>query len=134
MTVPYEPDNLERDDSDPRDLPDADREDELSAQDERDELIRRLRNLQWPDISDDVRERCWEELTRRVPGLDGEDPQPDSEREAGDSDPFRRHEFTPRLMPVSGGGALRERVAAARGLSLPVAGHKRTHSASPAAR
>jgi hypothetical protein len=133
VTVPYEPDKLERLQWDARELPDADWEGDLWPRGDEDELARRLRNLQWPDVSAELRQRCWEELTRRMPELDGGGAQPDSEQ-TGDSDPFRRHEFTPRLMPVSGGGALRERVAAVRGLSRPVDGHLRKRSTPLAVR
>jgi hypothetical protein len=134
VTVPYEPDDIEQEGSDARELPDEDREDALSPAGESDELTRRLRNLEWPEVSSEVRERCWDELTKRVPELDGEDDPHRDSGQTGESDPFRRHEFTPRLMPVSGGGALRERVAATRGLSRPAEGHRRTHSSSRAAR
>jgi len=31
-----------------------------------DELIRRLRRLSWPAVPEDVRDRCWEQLSVRV--------------------------------------------------------------------
>ena len=85
-----------------------------------DELVRRLHSLRWPEVSADVRQRCWEELTSR---LAGETPaaEPASEPQ-GDRNPYWRNEFTPRRTRVSSGdGALHERWTAARGLSRPIA-------------
>src|ERR1700737_565899 len=33
---------------------------------EDDPLVRRLRGLEWPKVSDDVRERCWRGLTEKL--------------------------------------------------------------------
>ena len=33
---------------------------------EDDELVRRLRRLEWPQVSAEVRERCWEEFSRAL--------------------------------------------------------------------
>lgn len=33
---------------------------------EDDELIRRLRNLKWPEVQPEVRERCWREFQKRI--------------------------------------------------------------------
>jgi hypothetical protein len=33
-----------------------------------DELVRRLRRLSWPTVPEDVRDRCWEELSVRLAG------------------------------------------------------------------
>ena len=89
---------------------------------EGDELVRRLQNLRWPEVSAEVRQRCWEELTSRLDGKTpaaAPDPQPQ-----GDRNPYWRNEFTPRRRPVSSGdGALLERLTAARGgLSRPIGG------------
>ena len=36
------------------------------VQTERDELVRRLQELQWPTVRDDVRERCWVAFNARL--------------------------------------------------------------------
>jgi hypothetical protein len=121
--MPYEPDNLERFPARDRGLPDANWERDLLPRGEGDELVRRLRSLEWPRVSSEVRDRCWEQLTARVAELDGhvEEPGPGLQ---GDRNPFWHNEFTPRRMPVNGGGALRERVAATRTLGRPLrSGH-----------
>jgi hypothetical protein len=121
--MPYEPDNLERFHAGDRGLPDEDWERGLLPRGEGDELVRRLRNLEWPRVSAEVRDRCWEQLTARVEELDGHVEEPNSDVQ-GDRNPFWHNEFTPRRSPVSGGGALRERVATARTLGRPLrSGH-----------
>ena len=59
-------------------------------------------DIRWPEVSADVRQRCWEELTSR---LAGETPaaEPASEPQ-GDRNPYWRNEFTPRRTRVSSGG------------------------------
>jgi hypothetical protein len=37
--------------------------------DDESELARRLRELRWPEVSPEVRQRCWEELSRQVAAL-----------------------------------------------------------------
>jgi hypothetical protein len=94
-----------------------------------DELVRRLRNLQWPEVSAEVRQRCWKELTSR---LSGNAPAAESASEPqGDRNPYWRNEFTPRRRPISSGsGALHERWTGARGLSNPLgARHLRPRTA-----
>ena len=98
-----------------------------------DELVRRLRNLEWPEVSADVRQRCWEELTSRLAG-NAPAAEPASEPQ-GDRNPYWRNEFTPHRRPVSAGGALNERWIAARGLSRPMgARHLRPRTAQLALR
>jgi hypothetical protein len=129
--MPYEPDNLERFHAGDRGLPDADWERDLLPRGEGGELVRRLRNLEWPRVSSEVRARCWEQLTARVAELDGDVEEPDSDVQ-GDRNPFWHNEFTPRRSPVSGGGALRERVAATRTLGRPLrGGHLPTRRVAP---
>jgi hypothetical protein len=33
---------------------------------EEDELVQRLRGLEWPEIGSDVRRRCWQEFSERI--------------------------------------------------------------------
>ena len=121
--MPHEPDNLEQFHAGDRGQPDADWERSLWPRGEGDELVRRLRNLEWPRVSAEVRDRCWEQLTARAAELDAHEEEPDSDPQ-GDRNPFWHNEFTPRRLPVSGGGALRERVAATRTLGRPLrSGH-----------
>jgi hypothetical protein len=100
---------------------------------ERSELVQRLRMLSWPEVSPDVRQRCWEQLARQVAELGDEPPStvPEpSEPGHGRSRPrvqscwdegdglherrFGRHEFASRLAQGGYKGALGERVASAR--------------------
>ncbi len=84
--------------------------------DEEDELVRRLRGLEWPEVSPDVRQRCWEEFRRRI-----------SERQAGAAvaeapgvgsyNVGERHAFSRRVVPMRARAVLGERLAAASGLS-----------------
>ena len=39
---------------------------------EHEELVSRLRRLEWPTASQEARRRCWEQLTRRMAELDAE--------------------------------------------------------------
>lgn len=36
--------------------------------DEDDELIRRLRQLEWPTVRPELKERCWQDFSRRMTG------------------------------------------------------------------
>lgn len=47
-------------------------------QPEEDALARRLRRIQWPGVRSDLRERCWQEISRRIAELEPEpgDPLP----------------------------------------------------------
>lgn len=81
---------------------------------ENDELIRRLRELEWPSVSRDLRKRCWEEFSRRLD--DGHAPaaaQPTG-RATGERYAFSRRGLSPGVgqSPVAG-----SRMAIAAGLS-----------------
>jgi len=41
-------------------------EDEAHERDEDSPLVRRLRNLKWPEVPPDVRERCWREFQQMM--------------------------------------------------------------------
>lgn len=51
-----------------------------------DELVRRLRRLSWPAVPEDVRDRCWEELSARLAG-----PEPVAEESEAAAQPSRRN-------------------------------------------
>jgi hypothetical protein len=60
-----------------------------------DELVRRLRALEWPEVRSEVAERCWEEFTRRLETGDDETAGPArSDRNVG-----RQLDFTRRSVP-----------------------------------
>ncbi len=97
-------------------LPSDDNGEWLDLED--DELVGRLRRLEWPTVDPEFRQRCWEEFTRRAEreGLwdlraDGPPPKPLRETE--------RHEFTRRPVPALGPSVLGARVASANSLSRP---------------
>jgi hypothetical protein len=94
------------------------------------ELVQRLRNLSWPEASEEARQRCWEQLSGQVEALSADArPQaagtPDEQCSSGSrrgSDGqhdrrFGRHEFASRWGNSRHTGALGARVAATRGLS-----------------
>jgi hypothetical protein len=90
-----------------------------------DELVRRLRTLQWPEVSPELRERCWEEFSRRI--ADKQLSPADSGAHAAAADlggarEYERHEFSRRLIPVRGRAVLGHRLAVADAMS---------HSSSP---
>jgi len=82
---------------------------------EDDELVRRLRTLQWPEVSPELRQRCWEEFSRRIadrqamPGAEAGD--------LGEKREYERHEFSRRLIPPRGRAVLGHRMAVADALS-----------------
>jgi hypothetical protein len=101
------------------------------------ELARRLRELRWPEVTPEVRQRCWEELSRQVSAL--AEPSPGAGRPVdalarveyrrarqrrfwGRDNPagpggrrFGRHDFAGHAGESLYSGALTQRVAAARG-------------------
>lgn len=78
-------------------------------QNEDDELVRRLRNLEWPRVRPELRQRCWEEFSRRIAEKQKEE---DSSRAAYDFtrrtelarrpafNVGERYEFSRRLLPA----------------------------------
>jgi hypothetical protein len=58
-----------------------DSEREAHAEDEDSPLVRRLRNLTWPEVPADVRDRCWREFQKMMAasrlGRDAGEPEPD---------------------------------------------------------
>jgi hypothetical protein len=72
-----------------------------------DELVQRLRSLEWPKPEADLKERCWAAFQRDVAD------RPVERRPVDASRPF---EYS--LPAVSRGHVPSERMAAARGLSL----------------
>jgi hypothetical protein len=101
------------------------------------ELARRLRELRWPEVSPEVRQRCWEELSQQVSDLG--DPSPGAARPVdalarveyrrarqrrfwGRDNPdgpggrrFGRHDFAGHAGESLYSGGLTHRVAVARG-------------------
>jgi hypothetical protein len=61
------------------------------------ELVQRLRMLRWPEVTPDVRQRCWEELSRQVTELTAAE---------GRLHPLR--EATPRAAFPPGSGGTRQ--------------------------
>jgi hypothetical protein len=113
VTVPYDPDTAESHAWPP---------DEGSS-----ELVARLRAMEWPEVTPEVRQRCWEQLSQQVEAL--VDPtrrlravDEDDRRGGGWQDGshgrherrFGRHEFATRGPRDAYTGALGERVAVAR--------------------
>jgi hypothetical protein len=122
--TPFEHDNVEWLHRSYPDEPDAHGEWNGSTDAQDDELVQRLRNLKWAEVSPELRQRCWKELTARIAARDGapESPsQPDGDREL-----FERHEFTRRLRLGSPNhrGALAHRIATAQVVTRPRAGHR----------
>lgn len=76
---------------------------------ETDQLVQRLRNLQWDDVSSELRDRCWREFNRMLSERD--DLQPRHQR-GGE---VRRHDFSRRRMESRVGA---ERARAASRMSL----------------
>ena len=75
-----------------------------------DELVGRLRRLEWPTPDSELRERCWREFQQRV----AEQP-PAAERRPVDA--ARPFEYTVRRRTAGRGLVPGERMRAARGLS-----------------
>lgn len=65
-----------------------------------DEIVGRLRQLQWPDVSGELRERCWEEFSRRL----ADRPSPDRSplTQLGDRYAFTRRRISESMRPVTG--------------------------------
>lgn len=61
-----------------------------------DELVRRLRHLQWPSVRSDVRDRCWQAFDRRLAGRPGE-PELKYSRNAGSRFDYRRRSVTAKV-------------------------------------
>ena len=62
-----------------------------------DELVRRLRGLEWPAVSPEVRDRCWREFERQLgTGAPAADPPPEQARRNA----TRRESYT-RRVPVA---------------------------------
>jgi hypothetical protein len=77
---------------------------------EDDELVRRLRSLEWPEVSSDLRTRCWEEFSRRMADENGSAPA--LSRAVGE-----RYAFTRRLVPANLRPVASGRMAIAAGIS-----------------
>ena len=61
-----------------------------------DELVRRLRALEWPQVRSEVAERCWEEFTRRLESGDDAPAGPArSDRNVGRQLDFTRRTVAP---------------------------------------
>lgn len=67
-----------------------------------DELVRRLRALQWPSVRADVRERCWDSFNRRLAERLGE-PEPKHSRNAGSRLDYSRRGTTTKVPPAQAG-------------------------------
>jgi hypothetical protein len=100
------------------------------------ELTRRLADLRWPEVSEEVRERCWRELSHQL--SEATEPKPGMARPVdlharaaygrarqrrfwGRDNPdgpggrrFGRHDFSPHTGESLYPGALSQRVVAAR--------------------
>jgi hypothetical protein len=76
---------------------------------ESDQLVQRLRNLQWDDVSSDVRDRCWREFNRML--AEREDR---ISRGGGEA---RRLDFS-RTRPCAEGVVARERLRSARRIAV----------------
>jgi hypothetical protein len=124
MTLPHEPDSADYRSWPPEDGPT--------------ELIQRLRTLRWPEVTPEVRQRCWEQLSQQVADLSAPDGslracQDGADAEAGprsgegwhggsESPQERRlgpHEFANRAHDGGYRGALGHRVALARRAAVP---------------
>ena len=74
---------------------------ELETEPSDDALVRRLRQLQWPTVKPDVRDRCWETFAARVANNEplSELPEP-SQNESCPKGDGRRESYTRRqLLP-----------------------------------
>jgi hypothetical protein len=76
-----------------------------------DELVRRLRALEWPAVQPDVAERCWNEFSRRL-DADGGDGNGAARRNVG-----RRHDMTRYALPRAPAHAAYSRTPALRARS-----------------
>jgi hypothetical protein len=74
---------------------DDDRTPELVPPDS-DELVKRLRNLEWPAVRPEVAERCWSEFSRRLSERDDDGARP---KETNGQNAGRRLDFTRRDLP-----------------------------------
>lgn len=61
-----------------------------------DPLVQRLRGLQWADVPDDVRARCWERISSRMAAMEDREPAPPA---AAARNTGERYDFTRRLIP-----------------------------------
>jgi hypothetical protein len=112
---------------------DADRHQVWPPLDQPNELVQRLRSLEWPQASPEARQRCWLELTHQLDAMNNGDAEAaaresavecpsGSTREGRGTDGqhdrrFGRNEFAIRFGFRGHTGALGERVAATRGLA-----------------
>lgn len=46
-------------------------------EDENDPLVQRLRQLKWPEVPAEVRERCWREFQERIARKERGEPEPE---------------------------------------------------------
>jgi hypothetical protein len=72
-----------------------------TIQPENDELIRRLRELQWPSVRTEVRDRCWDAFNARLAerlGPSDEDLRP--RRTAASRLEYRRRAAAPNIPPA----------------------------------
>lgn len=65
---------------------------------ENEELIQRLRELEWPSVSPELRKRCWEDFSRRLENGRGPALVQGSRRATGE-----RYAFSRRPLSVTGG-------------------------------
>jgi hypothetical protein len=71
------------------------------ARPESDELVRRLRELQWPSVRPEVRERCWDAFNRRLAErLVPVDEAPQSRRSAGTRLDYTRRTTVAKVPPA----------------------------------
>jgi hypothetical protein len=70
-------------------------------QTESDELVRRLRELQWPSVRPEVRERCWDSFNRRLAERLGPSDEPaPSRRNAGSRLDYSRRTIAAKVPPA----------------------------------
>jgi hypothetical protein len=90
---------------------------------EDDELVRRLRSLDWPEVSPELRKRCWEEFSGRLTDQNGR-PAASAARALGERYAFSRRLVPSNLRPVAGA-----RMAIAAGLSRSSGPRQLLHAA-----
>src|SRR3954466_15595289 len=70
---------------------------------ENDELVRRLRELQWPSVRPEVRERCWDAFNMRLAErLGSVEDEPRPRRNAARRLDFSRRRTAPNVPPALG--------------------------------
>jgi len=71
---------------------------------EHDPLVRRLRGLQWADVPDDVRARCWHRISTRMAAVEERAPVPPAAaaRDTGERYDFSRRRVQARLAVAQG--------------------------------